>query len=493
MSDAEKTLGGLSHGAEQKAKELWSKVQAAGGMRPYVEGKLKAEGLEMPPEATGKKKKKKEKAKKKSKEEQKREAEQKARWEKGREVRNRLWKDVFDSYQALHLVHLGDSVFYTEKPKADPTEPEDRIERLTRREIPDFESPLQLAEAIGLTVTQLRWLCYSREVDTGTHYHEFKIPKRTPGEWRTIRAPMPLLKKTQRWVLREILEKLPVHGAAQGFVSGASTLTNAAPHAGAKVVVKIDIKDFFPTITFSRVKGMFRAAGFREHIATVLALLCTEPPRDAIKVGGKTYHVATGDPVLPQGAPTSPYITNILCRRLDRRLRGWCAKAGWRYTRYADDLTFSCVSSEKPVGSNRVEALLEFAKKALGGEGFTVNDEKTLVMRQGRKQRVTGLVVNALPNGDTTPRAPKEFRRKLRAALHRKTLLERVGANGLQSEKVKKSAQAYEAQGMAALQGMAAYIAMSNAEEGAELLRQVAELREHSGGIALKESTKTEK
>ena len=151
------------------------------------------------------------------------------------------------------------------------------------------------------------------------------------------------------------------------------------------------------------------------------------------------------------------------------------------------------MSSEKPVGSNRVEALLEFAKKALGGEGFTVNDEKTLVMRQGRKQRVTGLVVNALPNGDTTPRAPKEFRRKLRAALHRKTLLERVGANGLQSEKVKKSAQAYEAQGMAALQGMAAYIAMSNAEEGAELLRQVAELREHSGGIALKESTKTEK
>src|SRR6187549_137867 len=104
MSDANKTLGGLSPAAEQKAKELWSRVQAAGGMRPYVEGKLKAEGLEMPPESTGKKKKKKEKAKKKSKEEQKREAEQRARWEKGKEVRNLLWKDVFDAYQALHLV-----------------------------------------------------------------------------------------------------------------------------------------------------------------------------------------------------------------------------------------------------------------------------------------------------------------------------------------------------------------------------------------------------
>lgn len=479
MAEATKTLGGLSLAEEQKHRELWTKVEAAGGMRAYVEARLKAEGLPMPDFSTGKKKGKKPT----TKEEKKREAELKAKGEKAKQVYNQLWKEVYQAYQALNLIHLGDGVFYSDKPKPDGAEPEDRAERLTKREIPDFASPTQLAEAMGLSVSQLRWLCYLREVDTGTHYKTFSIPKRTPGERRIIRAPMPLLKKTQRWILREILEKMPVHGAAQGFVAGASTLTNALPHAGSPVVVKIDVKDFFPTITMARVKGMFRASGFREPVATALALLCTEPPREEVKVGGKAYYVATGDPVLPQGAPTSPYITNILCRRLDRRLRGWCTKAGWRYTRYADDLTFSWAKEEETPGHGKVEALITRVRETLKGEGFTVNEEKTRVMRRGRKQRVTGLVVNAGP-GESKPRAPREFRRKLRAALHRRELLEQVGLTGIQSNKITKSSLDFDALGLATLQGMAAYIAMTSPDEGAQYLQQIAALREKENAKA---------
>lgn len=469
--------GGLSPEQEQKAKDLWARVVAAGGMRAFVEARLKAEGLSLPP-AGGDKKKKKKKAQKKGKGDAKREAQERAREEKSREVYQKIWAEVLTAYRALHLVHLGDSVFYTEKPAPDPKEPEDRAERLSRHDIPDYESPQALAEAMGLTISQLRWLCYAREVDTGTHYRTFTIPKRSGGR-RTIRAPMPLLKKSQRWVLREILEKMPVHGAAQGFVAGASTLTNALPHAGASVVVKIDVKDFFPTISFARVKGMFRAAGFREPVAIVLALLCTEPPREEIKIGGRSYYVATGEPVLPQGAPTSPYITNIICRRLDRRLRGWCTKAGWTYTRYADDLTFSYRAGKDAPGHGKVASLISKVRQILEAEGFSVNEEKTRIMRRGRRQRVTGLVVNELnPSGEVTPRVPREFRRRLRAAIHRKTLEEKVGGvAGLESARIKQSALAFDASGFAPLMGMAAYIAMTDYDQGEGLLRKLGELK----------------
>jgi RNA-directed DNA polymerase len=482
----QKPLGGISSAEEQKAKELWTRVQAAGGMKGFIEARLKADGLALPQAPD---KKKKDKAQKPSKEEKKRLDEQKAKNQKALQVRDNLWKEVLGAYRALHLVHLGDAVFFTESPAPDPAEPEERAERLTKREIPDYEGPTALAEAMGLTVSQLRWLCFKREVDTGTHYKTFTIPKKTPGSRRTIRAPLPLLKKAQRWILREILEKLPVHGAAQGFVAGASTLTNAIPHAGSPVVVKIDVKDFFPTITLARVKGMFRSAGFREPVAIALASLCTEPPRDAVKVGGKLYHVATGSSVLPQGAPTSPYITNILCRRLDRRLRGWCAKAGWRYTRYADDLTFSWAAGGEDPGRGKVEALITRVREVLRGEGFTVNEEKTLVMRRGRKQRVTGLVVNALSQGgEAKPRAPREFRRKLRAALHRKELEAQVGLAGVKSTKVKQSALDYDHLGLATLQGMAAYVAMANYDEGEPLLKRVGALREAESAASRREA-----
>src|SRR5205814_542248 len=136
------------------------------------------------------------------------------------------------------------------------------------------------------------------------------------------------------------------------------------------------------------VKGLFHALGYGEHVATILALLCTEPPRVPVELDGKTYHVSLGTRVLPQGACTSPAITNALCRRLDRRLDGLARKHGFAYTRYADDLTFS---GDTPAAIDR---LRRDAERIIRDEGFRVNAKKTRIMRRGRRQTVTGVVVN---------------------------------------------------------------------------------------------------
>src|SRR5204863_102450 len=158
---------------------------------------------------------------------------------------------------------------------------------------------------------------------------------------RYISAPKPALAQAQRWLFVNILSRLEVEAPAHGFVPCCSIVTNAAPHTGRKIVINLDLKDFFPSITFRRVKGLFEKLGYSEHVATVLALLSTEPPRVATELDGKVYHVALGQRVLLQGACTSPAITNALCRRLDRRLSGLAKRHGFAYTRYADDLTFS--------------------------------------------------------------------------------------------------------------------------------------------------------
>ncbi|MEZ4238588.1 MAG: reverse transcriptase family protein [Myxococcota bacterium] len=146
--------------------------------------------------------------------------------------------------------------------------------------------------------------------------------------------------KAQRWLVRNVFEKLPVHQAAHGFLPERSIVSNAALHAGADVVVKVDLLDFFPSVTFARVKGLLRSAGLPEAVAIYRAAVHRAAARDGEvpqphAVGG---HRPAG---LPQGAPTSPSITNALCRKLDRRLSGLGRTFGFTYTRYADDLTFS--------------------------------------------------------------------------------------------------------------------------------------------------------
>src|SRR5262249_2539064 len=190
------------------------------------------------------------------------------------------------------------------------------------------------------TIPRLRWLCFHNEAATRIHYVQFDVPKKSGGT-RTLSAPHRTLAAAQAWVLANVLAKLPTEEPAHGFVAGRSTLTNARPHAGQDVVVNFDLEGFFPSIGFARVRHLFHRIGYSGAVATLLALLCTECPRKRVVYAGTPYFVATGPRGLPQGACTSPVLSNQIARKLDRRLGGLARKLSLTYTRYADDLTFS--------------------------------------------------------------------------------------------------------------------------------------------------------
>jgi retron-type reverse transcriptase len=333
------------------------------------------------------------------------------------------------------------------------------LAKLAALGLPAFERAPALADALGLTVGQLRALAFHRRVSTSRSYVRFTIPKKTGGT-RLISAPMPRLKAAQRWVLERLLAPLAPHEAAHGFRAGRSIVTNAAPHVGADVVVNVDLKDFFPTVTYRRVKGLFRSHGHAETIATLLALLCTEPDVEEVELDGRRYFVALGDRRLPQGAPTSPAITNLLCRRLDRRLEAAAAKFGFVYTRYADDLTLSA----KAPAPGATAKMLNVLRAVVAAEGFAPHPDKTRVLRRGRRQEVTGLTVN---RAVAVERA--ELRR-FRALLHR---LDADGPGGL------RWGESHDV--FAAALGYANYVAMVQPEKGAALRARVRELMAKHG------------
>jgi RNA-directed DNA polymerase len=377
---------------------LWRAIQQAGSRQAYIEQQLRERGFLVERRETDEMSERELDAYKKSLREEAAE-------------KRKLEKEAWQAYRVSHIVHLGEGVYWNDEPVKDKWDVPHAEERAAENELPPLDNAQQLAEALGLTVAQLRWLAYHREAATRVHYRRFTIPKRN-GKARPIWAPLPRLKAAQHWILHNIVEKLLVHGAAHGFLPGRSILTNAAVHTAPRVVVKMDIESFFPTVTLRRVKGVFRKAGYREQVATLLALLCTEAPREIVPLDGKDYYVALGPRCLPQGAPTSPALTNTLCLRLDQRLTGLAHKLGWRYTRYADDLTFSLSAEHK--GPPNLGKLMGVVRRLVEEEGFAINPEKTRVARKGGRQTVTGLVVN----GNARPRVPRKMRRQLRAAIH---------------------------------------------------------------------------
>lgn len=280
------------------------------------------------------------------------------------------------------------------------------VEKLQSHGLPILSTPAEVAAALGVTVPKLRWLAFHAEASTLSHYVQFLVPKKSGGE-RMLSAPHEQLAAAQQWILANILSKLPAHEAAHGFVAGRSIVTNAQPHVGSAVVVNCDLSDFFPSITIHRVIGLFKQIGYSPAAATILALLATECPRRKVLFNGRPWFVATGPRGLPQGACTSPAISNLISRRLDARFSGLCRKLGWTYTRYADDLTFS---SKSP--SDRIGYLLARVRHIAQDEGFTTNEKKCRVLKPAARQTVTGVVTNVRPN---TPRA---LRRRMRAILH---------------------------------------------------------------------------
>lgn len=302
---------------------------------------------------------------------------------------------------------------------------------------------------------------------TGSPYVQFTIPK-SSGEPRTITAPRIKLKRIQRRILDEILAKLLPHEAAHGFVRGRSVLSNARPHKGAKLVVKMDLRDFFPSISYKRVVGLFASYGFSDEVASALGGLVTH--RAVLPDG---FVLWPG--VLPQGAPTSPALANLLCRRLDSRLSGLAKRAGAAYTRYADDMTFSFKvppagkavdpSGDKKSGPS-LGRFLWWVEQVCLQEGFIENTTKRRVLRASGQQRVTGIVVNS---GLSVPR---EARRGFRALLHN------CKVSGVDSQaRGRKDFRAY-------LLGYASYIKMVHPALGKRLLREVREVLSRTPGAS---------
>ncbi|HZN34707.1 MAG TPA: reverse transcriptase family protein, partial [Pirellulaceae bacterium] len=328
------------------------------------------------------------------------------------------------------------------------------IEKLQRQGLPLLSTPADVATALELTIPRLRWLAFHSDAAARTHYVRFQVPKKSGGT-RELAAPHKTLKKAQQWILSRILAKLPAHDAAHGFVPGRSTVTGARLHTGKEVVVNLDLKDFFPTITFPRVKGALAQLGYSPAAATILALLCTESPRRTVTYAGQTLHVATGPRSLPQGACTSPALSNLIARRLDARLSGLCRKLGWTYTRYADDLTFSAGGET----ATKVGYLLARVRHIAQDEGFAVNEPKTRVQRRNTRQSVTGLVVNDAVG------VPRRTARRLRAILHR------ARREGLAAQN--RSGRPHY---LNWIRGMIAYIAMARQAPGRRLRERLGQI-----------------
>jgi RNA-directed DNA polymerase len=266
--------------------------------------------------------------------------------------------------------------------------------------VPSLATEGDLADWLGLDTSALMWFSDPRNLERKAtaeslrHYRRRWIPKQNGA--RLLEAPKPRLKTLQRKILAEILAHIPPHEAAHGFRRGRSTVTFAEPHCRQAMVIRLDLRDFFTSISRARVAAIFRTAGYPEPVSTLLAgLCCTVTPPDILTArpsGPLDWpdRKALEIPHLPQGAPTSPALANLCAFRLDSRLAGLARSAGAAYTRYADDLTFS----GGPVFARQARRFEITAAAIALEEGFSINHRKTRIMSQALSQRTAGLVVN---------------------------------------------------------------------------------------------------
>lgn len=216
-------------------------------------------------------------------------------------------------------------------------------------------------------------------------YRDFRIKKKAGG-FRDISEPLPGLKEIQRWVLVEILNKCAVSAYAKAYCPGKSIKDGARFHKSQKQVLALDVEDFFGQTPITRVFSFFHKLGYSRSISGLIANLCC-------------LHGC-----LPQGAPTSPALSNLLNRRLDARLAGYCSVRKIRYTRYADDMAFS--------GEFEPGELIRFVREVLRSTGYVLNEKKTRLMKPHQRQEVTGIVVNGGMH------APRATRRSLRQSVY---------------------------------------------------------------------------
>ncbi len=275
-------------------------------------------------------------------------------------------------------------------------------------EIPPISDEGELAEFLNLPSKLVDWLASQRH----SHYR-IKLIRKRSGGLRMLEAPKAKLKLVQHRIACEILNSVPVHSSAHGFVRKRSAVSYVGPHVNQSVVLRLDLLDFFPSIIASRVFGLFRSLGYPHAVTHLLCNLCTakttmDELEDATKaLGERPNYFSVQEHAgrerlrslycerhLPQGAPTSPALANLIAYRLDSRLSGLAASADVAYTRYADDLLFS---GNDDFGRTVKSFAVQVGAIALA-EGFEVNFRKTRIMRRSTQQFAAGIVLNRRTN-----------------------------------------------------------------------------------------------
>lgn len=257
------------------------------------------------------------------------------------------------------------------------------LETLGLPKIYDIDS---FSKEIGLSPTILYLLSQKQSL----FYQNKEIPKRN-GDLRQISIPSTSLKLVQKWIKIKILDKLAISDFSMAFRQGNSygIKKNAELHKYDLYILKIDLKDFFHSIDKTRIFYLFKGIGYNNLVSNILTNLCTYEDR------------------VPQGAITSPVISNLVCKKLDYRLSGVASKRGISYTRYADDMYFSC--DDEVLLRKTQNMIYEIIKD----EGFIVNNKKVKFMGPHSKKIITGLIIN-----DSKVLVPREIKRKVRAMIH---------------------------------------------------------------------------
>lgn len=252
--------------------------------------------------------------------------------------------------------------------------------------LPIIEDLYTLSDATGISLKMIYLLTEKSE----DFYTSIRIPKNNGG-FRDIYSPNLSLKLIQRWILEEILYKIQSSSEAIAFKKKLNgPYENAFYHKENLYLLQMDIKDFFPSITREKVYYLFKNLGYNKFTSNVLSNLCT--------LNGK----------LPQGGVCSPYLSNLICYKMDHRLRGLCSKRDILYTRYADDLTFSC--------NNKIalRKLQQIVGKIVNDEGYSLNHTKTRFSSPSSTKKITGVTITS----DKKLKADKHIKKKVRAMIH---------------------------------------------------------------------------
>lgn len=269
--------------------------------------------------------------------------------------------------------------------------------------LPRLDTLADLAALLGLDIGELEWFADARGWNRRAperlqHYrHEWRTrPGRAP---RLLEVPEQRMRRAQRTLLDTVIGVLPAHDAAHGFMPGRGVISGAEAHLGSAVVIALDLVSFFSRVPAKQIYAVLRRAGLPEAVAHRVTALCTHAVPPAVLAGMPpggspeerfALRQALARPHLPQGAPSSPMLANLAVRRLDARLSGWADAADARYTRYADDLSFSGGAEL----SRRSDAFVRGVARIVAAEGHELNERKTRVRRPGERQSVTGVVVN---------------------------------------------------------------------------------------------------